>query len=254
MYPLEHKQLPVADVAHHWRRFVEGSPANNELSDQLLSGFWRGELILRRGDGRAPLSREAALGALRDMVVGAKGSDQVAVKLAFWSEDEESELGPRERRLANGGVEVDLRTRIRLPVASEGWSEEILEAAYAILAEVTLARLPIDFQVAIHAQQVLKADFARFCDLNNYTRPGFWFGPGEGRAAPASANHTIRRFQRWFAKQILGPKLHSKPGYCRLAQELFPGLSAKQFDEEWDRSAPDSWKMRGRRSSQAVND
>ena len=176
-------------MAHHWRRFVEGSPTAEELFDLLLAGFWRGELILRGGDGRAPLLREAALGALRDTVVGAQGIDQVAVDLAFWAEDEEGELGPRERWQSDGGVEVDLRTRIRLPATPEDWSEEILEAACAALAGVSLMRLPLTFRVAIEAQQVLKADFARFCDLNGYVRPAFWFGPGEGRVVPASLNH-----------------------------------------------------------------
>ena len=178
--------------------------------------------------------------------------DQVAVDLAFWAEDEEGELGPQECWLGNGGVEVDPRTPVRLPAAVEHWSEEILDTAFARLAEVELKRLPRTFRVAIEAQQVLKAGLARFCDLNGYARPAFWFGPGEGRAVPASAHHTILRFQRWFAKQILGPKLHSKSGYRRQAQEMFPGLSEKQFDEEWDRSAPDNWKKGGRPGSRSA--
>lgn len=252
MYPLKHEQLAFTDVVHHWRRFVEGSPTAEELSDLLLAGFWRGELILRGGDGRAAFLREAALQALRDMVVGAEGIDQVAIDLAFWAEDEASELGPRERWLADGRVEIDLRSRVRLPAALEDWSEEFLDAAFANLAEVGLERLPLAFRAGIHAQQVLKGDFARFCDLNGYARPAFWFGPGEGRVVPASAHHTILRFQRWFAKQILGPKLQGRPGYCRQAQEMFPGLSEKQFDEEWDRSAPESWKKGGRPPSRSA--
>jgi hypothetical protein len=252
MYPLPNDRLTFAAVAHHWRRFVEGSPTAEELSDLLLAGFWRGELILRGGNGAMPLVCEAALGALRDTIVGAQGIDQVAVDLAFWAEDEEGELGPCERWQSDGGVEVDLRTRVRLPATPEDWTGEILEAAFAALAGVSLKRLPFNFRVGVDAQQVLKADFARYCDLNGYFRPAFWFGPGEGRVVPASLNHTILGFQRWFAKQIVGPKLRSKTEYCRLARETFPGLSAKQFHEEWDRSAPDSWKMRGRRSSQAA--
>jgi hypothetical protein len=252
MYPLPNDRLTFAAVAHHWRRFVEGSPTAEELSDLLLAGFWRGELILRGGNGATPLVREAALGALRDTIVGAQGIDQATVDLAFWAEDEAGELGPRERWQADGGVEVDLRTRVRLP-APEDWSAEILDAAFVHLAEVGLDRLPRTFRAAIERQQVLKADFARFCDLNDYKRPAFWFRPGEGRVVPASSNLTILKFQRWFAKLIVGPKLRSKTEYCRLARETFPGLSAKQFHEEWDRSAPDSWKKQGRRRNQPAS-
>ena len=246
MYPLKHQKLLLPDVAYHWRRFVEGSPTAEELSDLLLAGFWRGELILR-GDGRAPLSREAALGALRDTVVGAQGIDQVAVDLAFWAKDEEGELGPRERWRPDGGVEVDPRTRVRLPATPQDWSEEVLEAAFAALAEVSLKRLPLTFRFGVDAQQVLKADFARFCDLNGYARPAFWFGPSERKPQPRTTAATVARFHRWFAQQVQGPQLYSREDYCRLAQREFAGLSASQFNEEWGRSAPEAWKKPGRR-------
>lgn len=246
MYPLKHKQLPFADVVHHWRRFVEGSPAN-DLSDHLLAAFWRGELILRGGDGRAPLSREAALGALRDMVVGAQGIAPTPLALAFWAENEEGELGPQVRQLPNGGLEVDPRTRVRLPAGPHDRSEEVLEAAFATLAGVRLKQLPSEFQVAIDAQQVLKDDFARFCDLRRLKRPEFWFGPTERKAQPTRMNHDIVGFIRWFAREVQGPQRYAKNDYMILAKRSFTTLSDNRFIQEWARIAPKAWQKPGRR-------
>jgi hypothetical protein len=112
LYLIRREQLPLVDVTHHWRRFVEGSPTAEELCDLLVAGFWRGELLLRGGDGRALLACETSLEVLRHRVAGASDLGDLASGLTFWTGDEEAELGPRAHLRPDGTAAVDLRARI----------------------------------------------------------------------------------------------------------------------------------------------
>jgi hypothetical protein len=208
MYPLIETSLTLLDLARHWRRSFPERPPADELTDRLLQAVWSGELLVCGEDGSV-IPRERLLHMARQ--TGASGMPHPGILIC----DNPSDLPPEARNLPDGGAEVSLAHRLRLPTDPSRWTPEIVADAYALLASCRMR----DFSPLIHPRfvslRITRDAFGALCIGRGYELPGFWFPRGTADAGqpksyggrPSVMRQIEAEMRRRAASGNLAPKL-----------------------------------------------
>ena len=234
MLPLRDDVLRLLYIAELWSRELGGIRTADEIENELLSAFWRGELVVHHqsGSSRRQIDRSAMLGELNVR----------REHLGFSFVDSADLIPPLTIIHADRSVSIDRRRYIILPIDAARWTDDFQRSAYEALAEMGLGDFDPLVTPVLAGLSVTKEAFANFCDEGGYDRPRFWF---EERR---KAQWTVRRereAERWFGEIAKGKKRKSKSRYHAEAVSLFPGLPEKAFNRIWRRSAPEEWKRSG---------
>jgi hypothetical protein len=211
MYPLIETSLTLLELARHWSRsFPERLPAD-ELADRLLQAVWSGELLVCGEDGSA-IQRERLFHMVRQTDASTMPHPGIVIY------DDPSDLPPEVRILPDGGAEVSLAHRLRLPTDPSLWTPEIVADACTVLASCRMR----DFSSLIHPKfvslRITNDAFAAFCIGRGYELPGFWFArstagtnkPKSYGGRPSVVRQIEGEMRRRAARGNLAPRLREE--------------------------------------------
>jgi hypothetical protein len=204
MYPLTQQFLSLPEIARHWARDLPQRPPVQEIFQTFLNALWRGELR-EFGSVDHPV-RERLLRTL------AVSSPHPGILIY----DNPEGLPPIACPLPDGGLAVDMRKRIYLPLDPAMWTLEVISNAFAVLVESKMEDYSEAFSLVLHSVEVSKGDFAAFCDALGYERPAFWFGAGiEKKSKSFGGRPSVMRqieaeMRRRAAERQLAPKLREE--------------------------------------------
>jgi hypothetical protein len=235
MFPIPSEQpLSFAEVAQYWSREIRPRASFNEVLNELVKAWWRGNLM--------------ASGARRvDLLRTIYKSAPHLVAFAFPN----SVDPPRRNELLDGSVEVLWLYRVPLPSAEpESWGDDnCTEAFQAIAAAWDLNRFSLTAPV-VSGLEVTQADFSRWVESQGYRPFTFWAGskeeeqpsPGKRLSKPVAAGLAqdyIRcerqegrvPTQHGFEKKVCGDGWHGgreflREEYKRAAKQA--GIETKQ--------------------------
>jgi hypothetical protein len=229
--PIRKDVLNFGELAELWSRELDGIRSTSEIEDELLASFWRGEIEARYEGAARNVDRTAMLRILN------LNREHPGFRLV------EDRLRPTFVREADGGITLNVPPpQIVLPCDPKLWTKDLLGAAFAALADLTLGDFGPAVMPLLAALAVTKDGFARFCHEQGCSRPRFWF-------QQESASERKARYQReltkWLRQLARERKTKSKSAYFEDAKDLLPGLSRKVFDSCWAKIMPASWKQSG---------
>jgi hypothetical protein len=208
VYPLTETSLTLLELARHWSRGFPERPPADELTDRLLQAVWSGELLVCGEDGSA-IERECLL-----QMVGQAGQSALRHP-GILIYDDPSALPPEVRMLPDGGAEISLARRLRLPTDPSGWTSQIVADAYTVLASCRMG----DFSPLIHPRlvslRITRDAFGALCIGRGYELPGFWFprdtaGAGQPKSyggRPSVMRQIEAEMRRRAVRSDLAPKL-----------------------------------------------
>jgi len=231
MLPIRAQALAISRIAEFIAREANGVRTRDEVIEELLQAFWRGEL---RSATAADPTRDHRRDLLRAINIKRRHPGLVLV--------ESAKRIPEPYVInADGSVTLDQHRYIALPPHPAQWTDPMLEAAYQCLAELRLEDFNDLVMPALWGLRVRKDDFGQYCELMGYPKPRFWFAPVPRSVSTAGSE---RRAEDWLGKQGKEGKKKSKAGYRQEAQERF-NLSAGAFDRVWKKVVPPEWRTPG---------
>src|SRR5262249_8661492 len=165
MLPLVDNVLRLEEIAEHWSRELNRRRTTIEIYDELLSAFWRNELIVCEASGRRPVDRRALLKPIR----------LHTEHPGFTIIETEDRLRPRATKNPDGSVDVDPTYYIVLPSEENSWTADILKSAYGRLATRSFEDFNDLVRPGLRALSTTRAALGAFCESVPYPRPRFWF-------------------------------------------------------------------------------
>ncbi len=168
MFPIPaNHQLTFAKVANHWAREVRPQVAPAELLNELITAWWRGDLIAS-GTKRA------------DVLRGIFNSRPNLVAFAF----PDSPDPPQTDQLQDGSVDVLWLWLVPLPnTRPETWDDDNCVYAFQAVAKAWDAK-PNTFELwfpGLMALELTEPEFSRWINSQGKPTPTFW-ARGDERA------------------------------------------------------------------------
>jgi hypothetical protein len=235
MLPLRTAFLRLLYIAELWSRELAGIRTANEIENELLAAFWRGQLAVVTVHNLHPIDRQSLLkgiNAARKLIPEHPG---------FMFVDCAEMIPPGVEVHPDGSVIIDRGLYVVLPADDADWTDEILQAAYDQFAKIPIEDFDELLKPPIYGLGATREAFAAFCDEIGYERPRFWFRKSR------HDNWTARRereAETWFKGIAKGPKRKTKSAYRDEAAKQFD-VPAKAFSRIWEKFAPDTWKRPG---------
>jgi len=244
MSKIPHSALPLAKVAKLWANDPLQPREEAELYTVLVRDFGRGELIIVTAKDRKRAEPRTVLEAL-SQTRDHPGLSFVERGDPGYARRESPVFDSTKPSAFHTSVSVEIRLvlQVLLPLDPEQWTNEIVVAAWALIATADRFLFDESARAVFDDLFVTKDALGDYCDLREYARPQFWF------AAPTrleGIKHTERRVGDWLRELCRARKQKSKAGYFDEALKSFPDLSRKSFDRVWRKVVPDSWKRVGR--------
>ena len=214
MLPLSNDFLPLEQIAEFWSREHNGVRTSLEIYDELLSAFWKNDLIVYNRDGKSPVGRPAVLRVIRVSLehrgfVLIESSDQIPV---------------RATKHPDGSVSVDMTKYIVLPSDADLWTSDILETAYEILATRSLADFADLVRPGLLALSTSRQALASYCDRVPYAKPRFWYPRSDEMKSfggrPSIMRRIIAEMKRRAEEGLMAPKLREEARALRNWAEI----------------------------------
>jgi hypothetical protein len=199
---------------------------------ELISAFWLNELMVfgPRGEPRVDRRRVLESVRLKSEHPGFTVVDSVEI------------IPPREEEHPDGSLTINLRGYIVLPADEARWTDDMVEAAYRILATMSFEDFHDLLKHGLRAFSTTREALAAYCESMGYDLPRFWFATKRG------GKWTIRDERAaavWLKQLAMGPKLKPKRAYFVEARGRFLSIPWKAFSRIWDKTVPEAWKRSG---------
>ena len=231
MLPIRAQSMAISEIAEFIARETNGVRTRDEVVDELLQAFWRGELLSATA---ADPTRDHRRNLLQAINSNRQHPGLVLV--------ESAKRIPEPYVInADGSVTLEQHRYIALPPHPAQWTDPMLEAAYQCLAELRLEDFNDLVMPSLWGLTVRKDDFGRYCELMGYPKPPFWFAPVSRSVSTAGSE---RRAEDWLGRQVKAGKKKSKAEYRREVYEGFK-LSPRAFDRVWKKVVPPEWRTPG---------
>ena len=167
------KSLTLFQIADDWSREIQPARSLDELLNELVAAWWRGELHAASGPTRLKL--------LRALFKTSRA------EIPFWVEGEDAPQTSWE--LPDGGVEVLIFPVLPIPSSQpEAWTDEECAAAYEAIAEHWRdSCFNLISPLVTGGISVFEPSFAQWIAACGHTPPEFWRRPQPHSINPAPA-------------------------------------------------------------------
>ena len=167
------KSLTLFQIADDWSREIQPARSLDELLNELVMAWWRGELHAENGPTRLKL--------LRALFKTGRA------EIPFWVKGEDAPQTSWE--LADGGVEVLLVPVLPIPSTHpEAWTDEECGAAYEAIAEHWRdGCFDLISPLLSGGISLFEPSFAQWITACGHTPPEFWRRPQSNVLSPAPA-------------------------------------------------------------------
>jgi hypothetical protein len=167
------KSLTLFQIADDWSREIQPARSLDELLNELVMAWWRGELEVVSGPTRLKLLKALFKNGQAEIPFWVNGAD----------------LPQTSWELPDGGVELLIFPVLRIPsIDPEAWTDGECEAAYQAIAEhwrdscFDLISPLVTGGISLSAPS-----FAQWIADCGHTPPEFWLRPPSNLLSPAPA-------------------------------------------------------------------
>jgi hypothetical protein len=162
MFPLSAEKLPLLEIADFWSREIKPPASHKELLALLESAWWQGQL-----KGNSALNR---LQFLKKMFESRHEPHMHSVVFVT-----PNDAGPTtETWLAEGGVVVDVRPRIRVPGETDDWTESSCSGAFETLASSPSHEHFPELSMGLCFIDLTFEEFFGWVQTRGFETPKFW--------------------------------------------------------------------------------
>jgi hypothetical protein len=158
MLPRVDRVLSLGEIAEYWARELNHVRTTQEIHDELLSAFWKDELIVYGTGGTTLVDRRRFLESIK----------LISEHPGFTLVDSRDAIPPSAITLPDGGISIDLTIYVVLPADIKTWSDDIIETAYEMLSTVSFEDFHHLVRPGLRALSTTHEALGSYCDKVPY--------------------------------------------------------------------------------------